>query len=612
MTQPPPPPNQPPQHGGYGQPQGRPQQPAPHAPPVPPAQTPPAGGPDLAKSPQPAPGYGYPQAPPPHGAPQAPPPAGPPQPPSGYGYPGGQPNPYAQPPAGQPNPYGAQQPGYGYPAQPPTVPLQPQTGQPGGGRKVNAQVAMIVSTVVVIALIIGTGIWYSHRSDGGKQDTANSGGAAGKDGKDDGTGGAAAAGKEKVPSDTAARVLFQVPAPAVKDTQVDSVEGSWLTDTVYAKSGVNQIVGYDPDTGTSKWTLPLTGETCSGSKEITADGVAVVLSEEAKRNSHGNHEPCTQITAFKVDTGQKLWTKSIATNGRKVPFGEVSISGTTIAVGGGYEGGAALDARTGKVLWQPKTESCQDVGYAGGERLVAVRKCGSFGNERYEVQLLDPTTGAVKWSYKLPVGIDNAKVISTEPVVFGVDSGGVSASGATDIFSLDDQGKLRYKITLASGDYGHRCDIGRFDGCKKIVVGNGKLYVPTADHEGTGAGSRTNEIIAYSLETGRTTGDRIDAGDGYTIFPIRMDGGNILVYKDGPYDKGSQVLSVDGATTKQTKLLETPADRSVRDAISGMVPGSAELLYTHGRLFMGKNLTSKPYSADEQSYTAIGFGANVA
>jgi hypothetical protein len=140
------------------------------------------------------------------------------------------------------------------------------------------------------------------------------------------------------------------------------------------------------------------------------------------------------------------------------------------------------------------------------------------------------------------------------------------------------------------------------------VVGNGKLYVPTAEHEGTAAGSRTNEIVAFSLATGKTTGDRIDAGDGWTIFPIRMDGGNVLAYKDGPYDKGAEVVSANGATTKQTELLRTPAGQSVLNEISGMVPGTAELLYGDGRLFMGKSLISKPYSAGDKEYTVLAFG----
>ena len=52
-------------------------------------------------------------------------------------------------------------------------------------------------------------------------------------------------GEEKVPSDTASRVLFQVPEPKVDDST--AVSGSWLTDKAYVKAGVAEVNGYDPD-----------------------------------------------------------------------------------------------------------------------------------------------------------------------------------------------------------------------------------------------------------------------------------------------------------------------------------------------------------------------------
>ncbi|MFR9795950.1 PQQ-binding-like beta-propeller repeat protein [Streptomyces sp. MS06] len=573
MTQPPPPPpNQPPQQGGFGPPEQQPSAPSP-------AQQPgPYSTPQPAQQPQA--GYGYPGRPPGPGYPGQP---------SGYGYPG--------------QPSG---PGYGYPQ--PGRPPRPQSGTPDrGGRRINAQAAIIIAAVVAIALIVVGGVWYAHSSaGGGKDDTAGSSGGTGGggDGKDDG----GTQGSEKVPSDTSARMFLEIPAPAVKDRQVDSVEGSWLTGRVYAKSGVDEIVGYDSGSGAEKWTLPLSGQTCAGSDQVTSDGIAVVLAEQAERNGEGEHEPCTEITAFDVNTGRKLWTRSVTGSGNKLAFGEVSISGTTVAVGGGLDGGAAFDLTSGKSLWQPEPGRCEDAGYAGGAQLVAVRRCGGYDG-RYEIQLLNAETGAVRWKYRLPAGIDNAKVISTDPVVVGVDSADVTSSGATDIFSLDDRGKLLYKIGLEDGRYAHRCEIAQYDGCRGVVVGNGSLYVPTSEHDGSGDGGRTNEIVAFSLTTGKTTGVRIDAGDDWTIFPVRMDGGNVIAYKEAPYGKGDRIVSADGATGEETTLLELPADESVQDAVSAIGPDRAQLWYAGGRLFMSQDLVSKPYSADEKEYTALGFGA---
>ncbi|NGO10873.1 PQQ-binding-like beta-propeller repeat protein [Streptomyces sp. HC44] len=611
MSQPPPPPpNQPPQEGGQGAPQdpppggfGAPQSPPPGGFGAP--QSPPPGGFGAPTPPQgtpPNPAYGYPQAP------GTPPPTAPPQP---YGYPQAPQPPQTQPP-GQPGyGYPGQQPQYGYP-QPSTMPLQPQA--PGGGRKFNAQLLIIVAAVLAIGLIVGGGVWYSSStgSDEKKNDASgSSGGTGGQDDKgEDAPGGG---GSEKVPSNTTAKVLFQVPAAEVPKDDVWSVAGSWLTDKVYAKAGVNEVIGYNPDTGAKSWTMPLTGQTCAGSPEVTKDGVAVVVAEEAKRTKTNKYPKCTKVTAFNLNTGEKLWTESVTSGGSEnAAFKEASITGTTVALGAGLDGGAGLDLTTGKILWQPKVEACEDIGYRGGEQLVAVRKCGEYGAEKYEVQLLNPKDGSVKWTYKLPTGIDNAKVISSKPVVFGVDSDSddPTLTGTSDIFSLDEGGKLRIKIAMPDDTYGHDCGVGNVHDCKGITVGNDKLYVPTKQHDGTEEFKQTNEIISFSLATGKTTGDRADAGDGYELFPIRMDGGNIIAYKQGPYDKGSQVVSIDGGSFKQTKLLETPASEDVRNAISSMVPKSSEMLYTSGRLFMAEDLISKPSSSlDRENYSAIGFGA---
>ncbi|WP_405894331.1 PQQ-binding-like beta-propeller repeat protein [Streptomyces sp. NBC_00104] len=664
MTQPPPPPNQPPgppPNQPPAQPPAEGQQPAqPPAQGQPPQDTPPQGGFGAptppppggfgAPTPPPAqgPGYGYPQAPP---AQQTPPPAQPPQTPppaqgpgygypqtpppaQGYGYPGqpGQPGPYGQPqpgPYGQqphPGPYG-QQP-YGY--QPQTMPMQPQVGQaPVGKKKVNSTAIIITAAVAAIALIIGGGVYVATSSgddDNGKKDTASSEGTTGgKDdtkGDDDGgsssSGGSSTGGvevpteaQEKVPSSTSAKILFQVPAHEVKEKlTIDSVKGSWLTKTTYAKAALNKIIGYDPDSGKSKWTLDLAGQTCAGSREITTEGIAVVVTESAKRKNNDDRQPCTEVTAFNVETGKHVWTKNADLSGSKVPFGEVTISGTTVAAAGGYSGGAAFDVNSGKVLWSPKAGECTDEGYAGGAQLIAVRKCGDYGSETFEVQLLDPKSGSVKWTYKVPSGIQRAKIISTNPVVFGVVTGSdVPLTGTTDIFSLDDSGKLRAKISIPDDKYDYECPVRGVWACKGIYVGNDKVYMPTKSHDGTGSYSSTNEIVSFSLASGKSTGDRVDAGDDYELFPIRMDGPNIIAFKDGPYDKGAQVVSVDGKTLKQTKLLETPSSESVLRAISAMTPTMSEMLYTDGRWFIGSELVSKPYSDDEKEYTALGFGA---
>ncbi|MET9161714.1 PQQ-binding-like beta-propeller repeat protein [Streptomyces parvulus] len=629
MTQPPPPPNQPPQGGGFGPP---PDQPPSNQPPQPP--TPPAGGPpNLGKGPQP--GYGYPQTPP--QAPAAPPtpPAGPPQPQPqpgygypqtppqpqpGYGYPGQQPG---QP--GQPGPYGQPTPAYGQPGQPPgygypqaTVPMQPQPGGPGGGRKINAQLAIIVAAVVAIALIIGGGVWYSKSSDdGGKDDTASSsGGTGGKGGTDEkgGDGGGSGAGTEKVPSDPAAKVLFQVPAPPVsKDDSSVVVSGSWLTDTVYAKSGVAEVAGYDPDKGSKKWAIKLAGPVCAASRHVTDDNKTVIIHQPAMPTKAEPSHGCTQVAVLDLDAGKTVWTKTAGD--QPINFSNVTISGDTVAAGS-TEGGVGFGIAKGDILWSPKaTDSCYDAGYGGGEKLVAVRKCGSYDARQLNIQTIDPKSGKVISEYKMAQGIEYAGVVSTNPLVVAADVGDSAGdgSGISDFFSIDNKtGKLLTRISAPGEQFAARCDtITKIENCTGLAVGANRLYIPTEEHEGSGESySRTNEVVAFDLATGKQTGQRADAGEDYTITPLRMDGGNVIAYKRPPYDKGGQIVSIDGGTFKQTTLLENPATEAVRDVEASMSPDYSEILYSQGHLYMSQVFASEPTSADEKEYLAIGFGTS--
>ncbi|MFI5973031.1 PQQ-binding-like beta-propeller repeat protein [Streptomyces sp. NPDC051452] len=615
MTQPPPPPpNQPPQQGGFGPP--TPGTPQPPQPPVAGPPTPPAGPPPQP----PQPGYGYPQT------------APPPQPQPGYGYPGGGQNPYAtQPPAygrQQPPGYGAQpqnpyaqpvqppQPGYGYPGPPPTVPMQPHPA-PGGGGRNNTTLLIVVAAVVAIALIVVGGIWYANSSggDGDRHDTASSGGGTGGTGGKNGTGsagGTSAGGKEKVPADPASHVLLQVPLPKTDDTVVTS--GSWLTDTVYAKSGIAEITGYDPAKGTRLWTVKLPGPVCAASGQVTSDGKTAVAFQPrmpAKNTTAG----CSQIAAIDLGAGKKLWTKSVKSGDTPLTFQNVTVSRHTVAVGS-LNGGAAFDIDSGAPLWQPKPgDTCYDAGYAGGARLVAVRKCGEYDNRQLHIQNIDPKSGKVIAEYKMPAGVEYASVVSTDPLVVAADVGDSAGdgSGVSDYFSIDaGTGKLLTRISAPGDTYGGRCDgITRVDGCKQIVAGNGRLYLPTEEHDGKGASfSKTNEVIAFDLKTGKQTGQRAEAGDGYIVSPLRMDGTNLLVYKRPPYDKGGQIVSIDGGSFKQTKLLENPSTRTVREAETGLLPDYAEILFGRGRLYMSAVFAHKTDSTYGKEYLVMGFGTS--
>ncbi|MFI9152783.1 PQQ-binding-like beta-propeller repeat protein [Streptomyces sp. NPDC053367] len=617
MTTPPPPPGQPPQGGapqdqppqqpGFGAPQ--PPQTPPQTPP-PPAQQPGFG----AQTPAPQPGYGTPQPQPqpqpqppgygyPHAVPQ------PPQTPApGYGYPG-RPNPYGQP---QPGAYG-QQPGYGFPQA--TVPMAPAAAGQGGGRRINAQLAIIVSAVVAIALIIGGGVWYANSSDdGGKKDSAGSGGGTGGGGGDEkggsggGEGGGSAKATEKVPADPKAKVLYQVPMPKVRKDETVAVEGSWLTDSVYAKSGVAEIVGYDLDKGTEKWTVELPGPVCHASRFTSDDNKAAVVFQP-KMPAVSSSEGCSQVAAIDLEAGTKLWQKSVKLGDEDIFLDNVTVSGSTVAVGG-TSGGGAFDIATGKQLWAPKaTDTCYDAGYGGGPKLVALRKCGQYGNRTLHVQTIDPKSGKVISEYKMDSGIEYAGIVSTDPLVVAAEVGDMAGDGPQilDFFSIDNKtGKLRTRISASDEDYDGECEtISRVEDCAGVVVGNDRLYLPTVERDST------NAIVSFDLATGKETGQRADAGEEYELWPLRMDGPNLIAYKTPPYDRGGQIVSLDGGSFKETKLLQNPDAEQIRDVEASFLPNHAEIRYAQGRLFMADVYASTLGSiGGETDYLFIAFGAS--
>ncbi|MFI2368522.1 PQQ-binding-like beta-propeller repeat protein [Streptomyces sp. NPDC018833] len=601
MTQPPPPPNQPP-----GPPPGQP--------PNQPSQ----GGFGAPQQPQDG-SYGYPQSPPhpqdgSYGYPQSPPPAQPP-----YGQP-----PQTPPPGPGQAPYGypqqgavpgQPQQGYGYPTQPmqPHYP-QPPSGGSGGGRKLSAQMQIIIAACVAIVLIVVGGIVYATTGDDGKKDEAanSSGGASGGDGGGDAKPAPDGAGKEKAGANTKAKVAFQLPEPARED--LTAVPGSWVTDKAYVKPGVNSVVGYDVAKGSVLWTTPLAGQVCGASRHVTKDNKTAILFEAKKRTAPKFFEQCTEVGVLDLNTGQLVWSKSVAGDGDdKSRFDQVTLSGSTVAAGGLY-GGAAFDLTTGAVRWKPEvdTQQCRDIGYGGGKALVAVRVCGDYGNQTTTVQTLNPDNGTPLSSFKLPAGVEDARIVSSDPLVVAADVGDTGTFGISDFFSVDGKtGKLRAKIAAPGDKYLARCSASDgVEGCQFVLVGNERLYLPTAEHDGGGQAGRTNEIVAFDLATGKGTPERADAGDGYHSLPLRMDGGNLIVYKWPPYDKGGQVVSIDGATFKQTVLLENPADRAVRDAETSFTENGSEYRYAAGRFFISQDLMSKPRENDSQfgkKYLAISF-----
>lgn len=350
-------------------------------------------------------GFGAPQDPPPGGFAAPPPahpamPAGPPPPP-----PAQPPTVPAGPPAGQAS-YGyPQEQAYGYPQQPQpvTAPMYAAQGPavPAGGRgnEVRTQLMIVGAALLAIVLIVGGGFWYVSGEDEGSGNQPVAGGSA-SPGGDKAPGGG---GTEKVPAKTKSKTLVNVPMPESKE--IVQIPGSWLTDTTYAKSDMGKVVGYNLADGAKKWEVPLGANVCAASRWVS-DNKTAILFDEALPTAEKPYQPCNQVGVIDLNAGKLLWKATMKAQGggdKPIKFDGVTVSGQTVAAGGLY-GGGAWNLADGKVLWTPKVDAddCSDLGYGGGPALGVIRRCGRYGSYVLSAQLLDPVTGAPKYSYKLP------------------------------------------------------------------------------------------------------------------------------------------------------------------------------------------------------------------
>ncbi|MFI9720605.1 hypothetical protein ACIHFE_13250 [Streptomyces sp. NPDC052396] len=598
MSQPPMPP-QPPQGvppeqpaGGFGAPQDFPPAPAggagfgaaPAMPPQSPGQ--PAPGAPAPGAPTPAaPAYGYPQMPPappaaPPGPPGTPPPA-----PGGYGYP----NP-GQPP---------QPPQYGGPFTP-QAPFPAAAPAPAGqGSK--QRLVVIISAVIAVLLVAGGGVWFFTK-DGGKSD--NSAGSSG------GSGGGSTDKPGPKPQTLDGKLVFGVDQPKVPDSR--QAPGMWVTGQVFAKTDLFKVVGYGL-TGGQKWEIPLDGEICSASPHVTDDGKTALLVEDKKpTNEKFSGGRCNEIVVIDLNNGKKLWQKQSQVGDQTITFEQLTV-GSGVVAAGGLDGGAAWSL-DGKELWKPKAQdTCKDDGYAGGDKLIAVRRCGDYAHPQMSVQTLKPD-GAVASSFKLPNGIDEANVVSTDPLVVGVNANDHTGSGVSDFMVIDDSakdGKLRSKISTENGKYVARCTRGKVDGCKKVAVSKDTLYLPTNDHQTGKSGDvgEVNEIVGFDLSSGQARG-KADGRLSSSMSPIGVDkDGSVIGYQTSSWRYGGQVVRIDPKSFKSDVLLRNPKDSYETE--NQILPDYDWVTWTQNRLYLGREYIHQPNTfAKGKEYLAEVWGAN--
>ncbi|MGW7464614.1 outer membrane protein assembly factor BamB family protein [Streptomyces xantholiticus] len=613
MTQPP---SQQPPQPGFGAPQD-PQQGA-HQPPAQPPQMPPAPQgppqtPPTAPPGAPAPGYGYPQQPPAqpgYGYPLGAPPG--PHGPGGQSP--GQPGPYNQPqgpynqPAGpynQPGPYG------GYPTQP-QYPGAPTPGGGSGGGFFKGRTGVIVAAAAAALLVVGGGTWFALSGDD-KEDKPNvskssddpkpTGSESVDQGDGSGTGGEGDEDLNAGRKDGEAKVLFLTKNDIDLPRNGADVFGPWVNGDTVVKAMYREVAGYSVTDGQKKWSVPLPADVCSASVQSSNDGKIVVgvkdgLTDKAK---------CNDLQMIDMNTGKAGWKKSIPKpSGIFASLADytLSISGKTLAVGGGSNS-YGYDVVTGKQLFGTPKSGCEPFAYAGGTKLIAGAACDSDPEKpKHQVQQIDPATGKPQWTYNTPEGWEIDKVYSVSPLVVSITQR--EPEKKWSIIALTDNGKLRSQIAGGKSDkFQPRCG-GAFvifgqnlEGCTGVAADAKHFYMATETEYG-----KANELVAFDLDTGKEAW-RSPAGGERKMTPLRMEGGNVLVYMQPSYNTGGGVATVAPTGGAPKTLLQHPA--STAEIESSFY--SPKMAYADGRFFLASGRVSAPNDkAEEETKTMMGFG----
>ncbi|WP_327117712.1 PQQ-binding-like beta-propeller repeat protein [Streptomyces sp. NBC_01341] len=610
MTQPPsqqPPPED---FGAPQKPRDTPQPPQPQSPPTatppmppaPPGAQPPAAAPQTPPAGQP--GYGYPQGPgaqPGYGYPQPPGQAPGPyaQQPGPYGAPAG---PYAQ----QPGPYGQQPPGgYGYPQQ---YPGAPAPGPSGGGPS-KGRTAVIIGAALAVLLVVAGGVFLATSGDeeakkpvAGPSDSPVGPSASPSVDQGDGKGDGREANDDlnagRKPGE--AKVLWLTTNGIDLPRNGADVYGPWIVGDTLVKGMYRSVVGYSVADGKEKWTLPLPADMCAAPATATADGKIVI----GVKNGTTDKADCSELQMIDLNTGKAGWKKSVKKNGTWDLMSDIglAISGDTVTVGrtsnsNGYR------VSDGSQLFGRPSGNCQPFAFAGGPKLIAASACrtSDVDNPQQQIQEVDPATGKPKWTYQPKRGWEVDKVYSVSPLVVSLTQ---REEKKWSILALKENGTLRSQLVgdkedKFSVDCGHDFAIfgQQLEGCSGLAADANSFYMMTEDdRSGTG---RTNKVVAFDLNTGKPKWKAAAPAE-RTMKPLRIEGGNVLVYLEPSYDKGGAIATIAPTGGAPKVVLQHP-DSTTR--IENFF--TSKVVYAGGRSFVVSDRVSASNDEEEKEQTTM-------
>ncbi|MFF3319245.1 PQQ-binding-like beta-propeller repeat protein [Streptomyces sp. NPDC003035] len=379
------------------------------------------------------------------------------------------------------------------------------------------------------------------------------------------------------------------------------VFGPWLVGDTVVTAMYRTVTAVNVADGTVKWRLTLGTEICRASQLASADGkIALAL----KDRLHAETDECRRLQLVDLRTGTAGWQQKIVEQNRwdfSYDY-SLAISGGTVTAGRhGFSTGYRLS--DGKQLFgRWEGSDCQPYAYAGGPKLVAAVSCPTSDADKpqEEIHEVDPVTGKSRWKYRLPVGYRVDHVYSVRPLVV---SAYYRAEDKRGVVVLDEDGSKR--SSLAGRDrYADGCaddvhDQGNLQRCQ-VVVDDDTLYLATA---GAGKG-KSNAIVAFDLRTGNEV-RRIQGPVDRMAWPLRMEGGSLVVRMAALLDKPGYLATVAPGASTPVELLRVPRAAGRAESRFHDCPA----LYAGGRYIVVKNLVSGTDDDDEREReTLMAFG----
>ncbi|WP_326701404.1 PQQ-like beta-propeller repeat protein [Streptomyces sp. NBC_01754] len=370
---------------------------------------------------------------------------------------------------------------------------------------------------------------------------------------------------------TQSRALLKVPPTPHEEDESNSAEGSWVTSRTYASGAVFGVLGYDLDSGKQTWKVPLDGDLCAASRDVTSGGLVAVVFTGSKSDD----SKCSEIAVIDIDQGRKVWQKSMPEATRGLDLG-VGVSEDFAAVGWPYGQSWGFDVHSGRTVWDSPPAGCGSEEYQGLKTLMGIAYC----DDRLVVMKRDPRTGEASRFVTLPEALHTAYIASADPLVVAGYAGDEEYPlDANRLLTFGEDGSL--KATVEIDDYVPGCRNG--EGCGAVVAGEDTVYV-ASKKKGMSSG---NHIAAFDANTGRRKWT-VDGVSRSQVLPLRADEDGLIAYSNAGVNRdGSGVIHLAAADAKQTLLLRQPNGFEVSNSTSQLArPGMRDpVLYEDGRLF---------------------------